>query len=79
MKLEKKLARTGGARQRALGRVGTAAERATLRAAAAAHASGSIASLRGGILRPLILQARGGRSAHRWSAAAPLGRRELSS
>ena len=33
MKLEKKLARTGGARQRALGRVGTAAERAKLRAA----------------------------------------------
>ena len=47
MKLEKKLARTGGARQRALGRVGTAAERATLRAAAAAHASGSIAKFAG--------------------------------
>ena len=48
MKLEKKLARTGGARQRALGRVGTAAERATLRAAAAAaHESGSIAKFDG--------------------------------
>ena len=42
MKLEKKLARTGGARQRTLGRVGTAAERATLPAAAAAHESKSI-------------------------------------
>ena len=43
MKLEKKLARTGGARQRTPGRVGTVAAAATLRAVAAAHKSGSIA------------------------------------
>ena len=38
MKLEKKLARTGGVRQRTLGRVGAAAE-PTLRAAAEAEKS----------------------------------------